>query len=134
MNSILGSLAGDPESMQQLKELADLLQSQTSDATQSSDTSDSSEGFDFSSLAGLFGGSDDNGAKGIDFSMIAKLGQIISSANGDDKNRALLLALRPYVNAEKQQRIDRAVKFLKLYAIFNVLKENNMLSSLDNLL
>ena len=43
---------------------------------------------------------------------------------------ALLLALRPHVSQERQQRIDRAVKLLRLYTMWSILKESGLLQDL----
>ena len=56
--------------------------------------------------------------------------QGLFSNQQDDKNAALLLALRPHVSEARQQRIDRAVKLLRLYAMWSVLKESGLLQEL----
>lgn len=50
--------------------------------------------------------------------------------SGDDKRSALLLALKPHLSAERQQRVDKAVKFLKIAAMLPVLKEQGLLDIL----
>lgn len=120
MNDMLSSVLGDPESLQQIKELADLLKSETeggSETEQSphnSSSEDSSGGFDPAMLMGLMGA--------------------VSAAGNDDKNRALILALKPYLSSERQAKADKAVKLLKMYAVFTELKKSGMLGNLDKLL
>lgn len=119
MNDMLSSVLGDPESLRQIQELADMLKDETGDSSQnknadSASESDSSDGFDPAMLMSFMGA--------------------VSAAGGDDKNRSLILALKPYLSSERQARADKAVKFLKMYAVFNELKKSGMLNNLDKLL
>ncbi len=119
MNDMLNSVLGDPESLRQIQELADMLKDETGDSSQdkNADTAsenDSSDGFDPAMLMSIMGA--------------------VSAAGGDDKNRSLILALKPYLSSERQARADKAVKFLKMYAVFNELKKSGMLNNLDKLL
>ncbi|MGN0638055.1 MAG: hypothetical protein ACI4J0_06760 [Huintestinicola sp.] len=119
MNDMLGSVLGDPESLQQIKELADLLKSETESGSETEQpardpSEDSSGGFDPAMLMGLMGA--------------------VSAAGSDDKNRALILALKPYLSSERQAKADKAVKLLKMYAVFSELKKSGMLGNLDKLL
>lgn len=119
MNDMLNSVLGDPESLRQIQELADMLKDETGDSSQDkkadvASENDSSDGFDPAMLMSIMGA--------------------VSAAGGDDKNRSLILALKPYLSSERQARADKAVKFLKMYAVFNELKKSGMLNNLDKLL
>ena len=119
MNDMLNSVLGDPESLRQIQELADMLKDETEDSSQDkkadvASENDSSDGFDPAMLMSIMGA--------------------VSAAGGDDKNRSLILALKPYLSSERQARADKAVKFLKMYAVFNELKKSGMLNNLDKLL
>lgn len=119
MNDMLSSVLGDPESLRQIQELADMLKDETGDSSQdkkadAASENDSSDGFDPAMLMSIMGA--------------------VSAAGGDDKNRSLILALKPYLSSERQARADKAVKFLKMYAVFNELKKSGMLNNLDKLL
>ena len=119
MNDMLNSVLGDPESLRQIQELADMLKDETGDSSQDNNTdaaseNDSSDGFDPAMLMSIMGA--------------------VSAAGGNDKNRSLILALKPYLSSERQARADKAVKFLKMYAVFNELKKSGMLNNLDKLL
>lgn len=135
---MLGSLLSDPESLEQIKELADMLKAETSSAGGSSESSPSDGGvsggassaggsMDLTSLAGMLGG-------GINPQMLSAVSGIMAAVSGEDKNRDLLLALRPHLSAERQERVDKAVKMLKIYAAFNAIKDSGALGSLDKLL
>lgn len=128
MNDMLGSLLSDPESMQQIKELADMLKSEMPSDGKSGESGQSSQGgFDFGSLAGLMGGQ-------FDPNMLTAVSKVLAAMNGEDKNRALLMALRPHLSGDKQERVDKAVRMLKLYSAANALKDSGLLGSLDSLL
>ena len=113
------SLLSDEESMRQIQELAAMFSggkfSDTDNADNTEDPADT-------------GNSD---GLGIDpFALI----QVLNAASAKDKNCELLSALRPHLSEEKQLRIDKAVKLLKLYNIFTVLRENGLLNDLENIL
>ena len=72
--------------------------------------------------------SNDNfGLSANELSMI--MGIIGRLKNGkDDKRTALLSALKPNLSAEKQEKVDVAIKLLKLIEILPLLKESGILS------
>ena len=59
---------------------------------------------------------------------------LISGTGGGDKDSELLLALKPHVNTARQEKIDKAVKLLRIYAVINVLKDSGMLGKLSDML
>lgn len=65
-----------------------------------------------------------------DFSSIMKLTGLMSAYSQNDKNSELLLALKPHLSEEKQKRVEKAVKILKLIAVWNVAKESGALDEL----
>ncbi len=97
----LSSLLSDPEGMNRLKSMAE----------------------------SLFGGEKSDTAAppaaetglSIDPVTIARIASMLRPAGDDDRIR-LLLALRPHLSPEKQQRLDTAVKMLKLLDIAPRLK------------
>lgn len=132
INGMLGSILGDPESMKQIKELADMLRSEVSDDA-AANTSEGGElppqGMDLSALAGLLGAE-----SGLNTEMLSMIGTLMSAAGGDDKNRALLMALRPHLSSEKQARLDKAVKMLRIYSLAEAMKNSGLLGKLDKLI
>ena len=63
----------------------------------------------------------------FDFSKILKLQELYGVFSKNDKNTDLLLALKPHLNEEKQEKIDKAIKILKLLAVWNILKDSGLL-------
>lgn len=139
--------------MRQLRELADMLTGKTempaenSDGTESFDpdysetsvqqggNSSGTGGFDLSSIMGMLGGGSGGGSgDGFDMGTAMQLVSIIKNSGEGDKNRALLLALRPLVGADKQAKIDKAVKLLRLYAVYLAVRESGLGDDLTKLL
>lgn len=147
-------MLSDPESMKQIQELANMLTSEMNNGSQQTQNNNNTSQSNSSSevppindnmFNNLFnnGGSsnnNDNGNSnsnkndnGIDFSMIFQLMQLFNStSNSQDEN--LLLAIKPYLNSERQSKVDKAIKFMKIYEVFISAKESGLLNSLDNLI
>lgn len=109
-----GKLLSDPESVRQLQELAQLLQSEENSADTGASAQNDTAGEEFS-------------GDGLDMSMLLRLQELMGVLQQNDEDAALLLALRPHLKHPRQKKLDQAVKLLKLYAIFSTLKENGML-------
>ena len=107
----LQSLLSDPESMRDLAELAAML-------GQSGEDADSTDGTDST-----------DGAEMPDLTKLLAIGQALSGTQ-QDENTALLLALKPHLSAERQARVGRAVRILRLWNTVSVLRENGMLEGL----
>ena len=122
------SLLSDEESMNQIKELAAMLSGGTNFSGVSAENA-SGETDDPSAFGEMNGeGNSDGGINPL------ALIQLLGAASADDKDCGLLIALRPHLSAEKQRRLDKAVKLLKLYNIFVTMRENGMLNDLENIL
>lgn len=103
----LNDILSDEESMKQLSELAQMI------------TQDNS------------GNSDDSASGSFpDAGSLMKLAGLAGSVSGNNKNTALLLALRPHLSAERQKRLDKAVRMLKLLDIMEAARESGLLSEL----
>ncbi len=104
------SLLNDEESMRQIQELAAMF---SSGDTSSSVQEQSSDSFGINPAAIM---------------------QLIGTMSVQDKNCDLLLALRGHLSPEKQQKIDKAIKLMKLYNVFVAMRENGMLDDMEKLL
>ncbi len=112
----IGELLSDEESVKQLSELAQMFMSD-SGAPEEKSGSSSSEG-------------QQQESGGFDVGSIMKLTGLLGSVSQSDKNTELLLALRPHLREEKQKRVDKAVKLLKVIAVWNLAKESGLLNDL----
>lgn len=115
----------DEESMKQLSELASSLFPSNENGNNQSGSQEQEKSFD------MAGNDTENSDGGFDFdlSKILMIGQVMGSVS-NDKNAELLLALRPLLKEEKRGKVDKAVKMLKLFAVWTVLKDSGMLSDL----
>ena len=114
MNRITDILK-DEESLRQLSELADMLR-----------TGDFSEGCTETADDTKTG---ENSGNMPDMDMMLKMTTLAGAMNSQDKNTELLMALRPHLSEQGQQRLDRAVKILKLISVYEVAKESGLLNN-----
>lgn len=66
----------------------------------------------------------------IDIEAVLKLGEMLSSMNKPDKNTELLMALKPHLRPENRNKVDHALKLMKLMSILPLLKESGVLEGL----
>lgn len=139
-------MLSDPESMKQIQELADMLTSETgnNDTSQQNNntTQNNSDIPPNSMFNNLFGNNDSNNStdstsnssdSSIDFGMIFQLMQLFNSTS-NSQDEKLLLAIKPYLNNERQSKVDKAIKLMKAYEIFTTAKESGLLNNLDNII
>lgn len=114
----INEILSDEESKKQLTELLQMLTSGEfqNESKQSEDNSEDK--------------SEDSPCEIPDIGSIMKLTELMSVFSQNDKNSELLLALKPHLRDEKQKRVEKAVKILKLIAVFNMAKDNGMLDGL----
>lgn len=111
----IGKILSDEESVKQLSELAQILMNNNSDENSSEEKNCNS--------------GDDNGNM-PDIAKIMQLTELMGTFSQSDRNTELLLALRPHLKEERQQKVDKAVKMLRLLAVWNVAKENGLLNDI----
>lgn len=120
----MGAILSDPESLQQLQELAQMLQQDgESDGSQENAPSEEKSHSDSEN-------SDSGDKGGFDFSMLLRVQELMGAMQNNDDDTKLLLALRPHLKEQRQKKVDQAVKMLKLYAVFSAVKENGLLQDL----
>lgn len=109
----LADLLGDPDSLERVREMAEsILGSETKPPPDQQKTQ-----FDTNSIFG-----------DIDPLQMGKMISIISRLKSDcDDNRAkLLLALKPHLSSPRQEKVDTAIKLLKLIDLLPLLKESGI--------
>lgn len=74
-----------------------------------------------------------NNGLGIDFGTIMKLQGLMQTASQNDKTTDLLIALKPLLNEKRQVKVDKAVKLMKIWALYNVAKDSGIIN-IDKLL
>lgn len=115
MSEKIQEILSDEESMKQLNELAQMFSA--SEKSGSQEETDKSEQ-----------NSSEFNMPDFDFSMIFKLQEIMNKTS-DDKTSGFLIALKPLLKKEKQEKVDKAVKMLRLLAVWDVLKESGLLNN-----
>lgn len=113
MDDIMGKISellSDEESVRQLSELAQMLVSDNEKNEAKTESAVADEQPDIASML--------------------RITSLIGEASKQDKNTDLLLALKPHLGEEKQKRVDKAIKLLKLLAIWNIAKESGLLQEL----
>lgn len=106
------SLLSDPDGMEKIKGMAEALFGENKPAApppQSGGGLSLPEGFDPAKLMGVF--------------------SALSKSGGDDRT-ALLLALKPHLAPERRERVDKAVKLLKIASLLPVLRDEGLLDML----
>ncbi len=102
----ISSILSDEESMKQIGELAAMLGLSPDGSTQP-ETTKAPENLDMNAISGLM--------------------QKMKGFQPDDDNTRFLLALRPLLGEEKQNKIDRAVKVLRLLNLLPLISESGLL-------
>lgn len=109
----LQGILSDPESMQQLSELAQMLQG--------GETPPSAPAADETAPA----------VSGMpDVAMLMKLGEMMQGSGSDDKNTALLRALRPHLGERRQHRLDKALRLMQLWTMMQAMQKSGVLQDL----
>lgn len=159
MEDIMGKLSevlNDPQSMQQLSQLASMFTNSNGDNESSPSQSESgsrqaqeqgqpqNQTPDISAmLSSLLSGAGDNsahtaapnqsappapqGGQMPDIGKLMQIGNMISGSAANDKNIALLMALRPLLKEENQTKIDRLVKIFRLMAAYPLIRDSGLL-------
>ena len=118
MDKVSGLLS-DEESVRELSELAKMFMSGTDGGAEDTAGEETAAAEEFSDSGGM-----------PDIETILKLTSLAGAFTQRDKNADLLLALKPHLGEEKQKRVDRAVKLLKLIAVWNMAKESGLLKDM----
>ena len=126
--SRIQEVLSDEESMKQIQELAAMFSQGGTENTQTEEKKET--GTEESPVEA----SDEDEAEadgGFDMGMLFKLMQLFQSDASEDKNSSLLMALKPHLSEEKQAKVDKAVKLMKLYTIWTVVKESGILKDFE---
>ncbi len=106
----ISALLNDPDGIEKIKAVASTLLSDGS--TKSEPEASDDGGFSL--------------PDGLDIGKIMGLASVFGN-QGNDRRSELLLALKPHLSAERRERVDKAVKLLKIAAVLPILKEQGLL-------
>ncbi len=107
----ISELLSAEESVKQLSELAQML---VSEDGSSSDTDNAEK----------------QSNEQPDLGAVLKLTSMMGAASTGSKNTDLLRALKPHLSEDKQKRVDKAIKLMKLLAMWNIAKDSGLLQEL----
>lgn len=111
ISKTLADLLNDPDSLSRVREMAEnLLGNQSAPSPPENDA------------GSIFGDMD------IDPSQIGKIMSVMSKlkSNRDDDRSRLLLALKPHLSPPRREKVDTAVKLLKLIDLLPLLKDSGI--------
>ncbi len=122
LSAMLSQLLDDPQGMEKIKSIAgSLLEGQGPSPNPSPPGGDSAADTPAASPSG--GGGLDISPGEIQTMM--KLVNAMKSGQDDDRTR-LLLSLKPHLSAQRQQKVDQAVKLLKLITLLPLIRESGL--------
>ena len=116
LSTKLTQLLNDPEGMKQLQSMAQELMGEGG-LDLSALMPQQQEKHVMPDISGLMGGISPD-----QMGMMMKLMSAFNSTKEDDRTR-LLMALRPHLTDKRQQRVDQAVKLLKLASVLPLISE-----------
>ena len=122
MEDLLGKmqeLLADPESMKQISELAEMLKADMNNNNNNNNNN-----------ANNSDNTANHSANFLSPELLTKAGEFLNQQKKPDKNTALLLALRPHLRQQRQNKIDHAVKLLQLWGLFKNLQQTGILQNL----
>lgn len=67
---------------------------------------------------------------GLDPEMLMQLFSLFETLNQPDDNEKFLLALKPLLREENRQKIDSALRLMKLFTVLPMLKDSGILGKL----
>ncbi|MBE6787187.1 MAG: hypothetical protein E7537_02440 [Ruminococcaceae bacterium] len=109
LNKKLADILNNPESMNRVKEMAESILSQNESPPQDDS---------------VFGNVNSDELMNI-MSIVSKLNQ-----KNDDARTNLLSALKPHLSEPKREKVDTAIKILRLLDLLPILKESGILGKL----
>ena len=111
LNQKLAQILNDPESMNRVREMAESILSENEGPKAQPDES-------------VFGNIDSNELSRI-MSIVTKL-----NTKNDDARTNLLAALKPHLSEPKREKVDTAIKILRLLDLLPILRESGVLGKL----
>lgn len=105
----ISEILSDEESLKQLTELAQMFMSENGEEKSNEKSGDD---------------------KTPDLSEIIRLTSLAGAFSDSDINIELLLALKPHLSEERQKRVDKAIKLLRIFSVYSVAKENGLLEDI----
>ena len=129
MDDIMGKIQevlSDEESMSQIKQLANMLGMDSNDSHKQTPPPENQDNNN-SQGSQPSQSTNNNSQPDFDIAKIMMLKDVMQKANKNDPDVNFLLALRPLLKPESQDKVDKMIKIFKLMAIWPVLKDSGVL-------
>jgi hypothetical protein len=130
-------ILNDPESIQDLQDLADMFFANDSESNNGENYANENEihGENYADPSGENYANDNNNADndnfgGFDWTILFKVQEIFAEYNKEDANTKLLKSIEPFLSEDRRERAEKAAKIIKLVSVAQLLKENGMLNDL----
>lgn len=129
MQEKISNLLNDPEGMEKIKNMANALFGDNAIDEKPKQVHNNIKTPSF--LQGLATPSDagNDMFKDIDIGAIMRVMSAVKNTKNDSRT-SLLLALKPHLSPDRSQRVDSAVKILKIISILPILKEQGIFNNL----
>ena len=122
----LQALLSDEEGIKQLQSLYEIL----SGEKKKDKEDDVSENENISAEDSSCTENEESQEDDFDFSTFFQLQSLLDAGNTENKNTALIVALKPYLSYDKQMRADKAIKILNIIEAAAVLRESGLLNNI----
>lgn len=131
LNSTLSSILGDPQKMEQLRQVAQSLGIDTGAPAQQSGqfNQQAQQTFQPQNATPPLGA-----AGGFNPAAFAGIAEVMKTFNQRDKNVELLQTLKPHFSPARAGKIDDAVRIMQIIRAWPALRDSGMLGSLGNML
>ena len=108
MSAGIAKILEDPNSMDKIREMANSLFGENKSEKEKPKTNIPDLNFE-----------------GLDVGSLMKIGNALKNGGNDNRSQ-LLLALKPHLSEQRQDRVDKAVKILRLVSLFPLIKESGI--------
>ena len=122
----LQALLSDEEGIKQLQSLYEIL----SGEKKKDKEDDVSENENISAEDSSCTENEESQEDDFDFSTFFRLQSLLDAGNTENKNTALIVALKPYLSYDNQMRADKAIKILNIIEAAAVLRESGLLNNI----
>lgn len=121
----ISKILSDEESVRQLTELAQILMNENNNNSNNKNNNNDSNNCNSNN------NNNNNSNNNVpDIAKMMQLTELMGNISQNDRNTELLLALKPHLKEERQIKVDKAIKMLKLMTVWNTAKESGLLNEI----
>lgn len=123
LSSQITELLSDPQTMDRIKSLSGLFgqSAQSTDSQPPAPSIAEDHGADISSLAGL-------GSAAEILPTVMRFMPLLNAFREDDDATRLLYAVKPFLSEQRRERLDQAIRILRILRVVPLLKDSGILN------